>query len=163
MSVQHHSLPSPDTIAYFVDICLCMGAALLQGDRWARQKGRTATRGDDLLLQPSLLCLRLPHKVLQVGLLWRRHSERGEKGTCHNTSRSNIYPILLMSVDWPCLFFASSPNFIQQWSVFFSFLDVEPVVTKSGLKCKVNSVLNQSVWTESDTSLIHECNVHEVA
>ena len=66
-------------IHIYICVCVCVDTALLQGDRWACQKGRAAACGDDLLLQPSLLCLRIPHQILQMGLLWRRHSERGEE------------------------------------------------------------------------------------
>lgn len=53
-------------------------SAVQPGHWWERQKEWVTSRGNDLFLQQTLLCVRLSHQVLKMGLLWWRHRERSE-------------------------------------------------------------------------------------
>lgn len=53
-------------------------SAVQPGHWWECQKEWVTSRGNDLFLQQTLLCVRLSHQVLKMGLLWWRHRERSE-------------------------------------------------------------------------------------
>ncbi len=57
---------------------LVVFAALLPCHRRACEEERAAVGGNDLLLQQTLLCLHLPHQIIQMGFLWWCQCQGGE-------------------------------------------------------------------------------------